>query len=141
MQMRQQREQTGGDCYENWPCVLCVSGSLKSLAETTSVRELERANRRLGRSSEKNQGLIRTMARRVAERIVDPAIRGLLRASPFDRPRIVAEIRQTFGLQEPDGCPLNAQLDSQARGEALASACPQLSPSGRSARLPDPPGA
>lgn len=108
---------------ESWPCVSCVSDTLRSHAGMASGQELERAERRLGLRDEAGQGLIRGMARRVAERIVGPAIRGLRRASPLERPRRVAEIRKTFGLEAPDGCPLNEQV----RLSTVNADCPESS--------------
>ncbi|MDP3939028.1 MAG: hypothetical protein Q8R92_12960, partial [Deltaproteobacteria bacterium] len=66
-----------------------------------------------------------------------PAIRGLQRVSPNESPRLVTEIRKTFGLEAPDGCPLDEQVGLQVRLSTVTGGCPQISATANGVRLPE----
>ena len=106
-------------------CVECVCDSLSERADAVSREELRRAGKRLTSMTGTDDGIIREMAKNLARRIVHSPMRRLLRASARDRARMVAEIRETFGLDEPEGCTLTLRAVRPAGNQPLACAQPQ----------------
>ena len=104
-------------------CVECVCDALSERANAVSREELRRAGKRLTLLVGEDDGIIREMARNLARRIVHSPMRRLLRASARDRARTVAEIRETFGLNEPEGCTLTLRAVRLARNQPPA--CPR----------------
>lgn len=105
------REQ--GDCTaQDRACVDCVCEALSERADRVSREELRRAGKRLKALNGADDGIVREMAVNLARRIVHSPMRRLLKASARDRLRMAAEIRETFGLAEPEGCPLALHADT-----------------------------
>lgn len=102
-----------GDCTgDDRGCVDCVCEALSERAYTVSREELRRAGKRLKALKGADDGIIHEMALNLARRIVHSPMRRLLKASAQDRRRMAAEVRETFGLEEPEGCPLALHTDT-----------------------------
>ncbi len=113
MGMRALATRKQGECAaEDRVCVDCVCEALSERAETISREELRRAVKRLKALNGADDSIVREMAVNLARRIVHSPMRRLLKASAHDRLRMAAEIRETFGLAEPDGCPLTLHADA-----------------------------
>ncbi|MFQ5457982.1 MAG: hypothetical protein ACE5FC_05970 [Myxococcota bacterium] len=113
--MKQNGAEEPGTAAVERACVDCVCDALSERADAVSREELRRASKRLTPLAGVDDGIIREMARNLARRIVDSPMRRLLRASARDRARMVAEIRETFGLDEPEGCTLARPAGRTAR--------------------------